>query len=215
MAGVHTSKQRVLRLMREHRMLALQRQPQLLQPKRNEGAILAKRSDQMWGLDATAGFARRDGHVDLFAIIHQHPAYCLGIHVAKRRTRLEALEPVRHAVTEQFSRFWEGFAVGVMLRHDHGSLIKSDDFQWAIHILAPEPSASFHPEPEGNEYIERFLVTFEEQLHWMRHFETVQELAAALQEFRQRYNERWLIERLPFQSPRQARQAPPVHESAT
>jgi transposase InsO family protein len=41
----------------------------------------------------------------------------------------------------------------------------------------------------------------------VRHFETVEELAAALQEFRQRYNEQWLIERLHFQTPRQAQQA--------
>ncbi len=41
----------------------------------------------------------------------------------------------------------------------------------------------------------------------MRHFETVEELAEALEEFRQRYNEQWLVERLHFQSPRQAHQA--------
>jgi transposase InsO family protein len=65
-------------------------------------------------------------------------------------------------------------------------------------------SPAFVREPEGNGCIERFFRTLKEQLLWVRHFETVEELAAALQEFRQRYNEQWLIERLHFQTPRQA-----------
>jgi hypothetical protein len=43
MADVRTSKQRVLRLMREHQLLAPQRQPQPVEPKRHEGTILAER----------------------------------------------------------------------------------------------------------------------------------------------------------------------------
>ncbi|MCX7604277.1 MAG: IS3 family transposase, partial [Bryobacteraceae bacterium] len=46
--------------------------------------------------------------------------------------------------------------------------------------------------------------TLKEQLLWVRHFDTLEELAEALEEFRQRYNEHWLVERLRFQSPRQA-----------
>ncbi len=207
MAGVRTSKQRVLRLMREHQLLAPQRQPQPVEPKRHEGTILAERPNQMWGLDATAGFTRRDGQVAIFAMIDHHSAYCLGIHVAKRGTRFEALEPVRQAVREQFGGFREGIAVGVMLRHDHGSPMMSDDFQREIRFLGLESSPAFVREPEGNGCIERLFRTLKEQLLWVRHFETLEELAEALQEFRQRYNEHWLIERLHFQTPRQAHQA--------
>ncbi|MFZ5926414.1 MAG: hypothetical protein ACOYX1_03095 [Acidobacteriota bacterium] len=39
--------------------------------------------------------------------------------------------------------------------------------------------------------------------------------AEALEEFRQRYNEQWLVERLQFQSPRQAHQALLALEPAT
>ena len=41
----------------------------------------------------------------------------------------------------------------------------------------------------------------------MRDFNTLEELAGALEQFRQRYNEQWLVERLHFQSLRQAHQA--------
>jgi hypothetical protein len=46
------------------------------------------------------------------------------------------------------------------------------------------------------------------QLLWVRHFETTEELTEALLEVRQRYNSQWLIERLQFQSPQPAHQAP-------
>jgi transposase InsO family protein len=207
LAGVRTSLRRVLRLMRQHELLAPQRQPQPVEPKRHEGTILAERPNQMWGIDATAGFTARDGQVPIFAMIDHCSACCLGIHVARRGTRFEALEPVRQAVREQFGGFSEGIALGVKLRHDHGSQFMSDDFQREIRFLGLESSPAFVREPEGNGCIERFFRTLKEQLLWVRHFETLEELAEALEEFRQRYNEQWLVERLHFQSPRQAHQA--------
>jgi transposase InsO family protein len=207
LAGVRTSLRRVLRLMRQHELLAPQRQPQPVEPKRHEGTIVAGRPNQMWGIDATAGFTLRDGQVPIFAMIDHCSACCLGIHVARRGTRFEALEPVRQAVREQFGGFREGIALGVKLRHDHGSQFMSDDFQREIRFLGLESSPAFVREPEGNGCIERFFRTLKEQLLWVRHFETLEELAEALEEFRQRYNEQWLVERLRFQSPRQAHQA--------
>ena len=54
--------------------------------------------------------------------------------------------------------------------------------------------------------MERFFRTLKEQLLWVRDFTTLEELADALEESRQRYNDHWLLERLSFQSTRQARQ---------
>ncbi|GIW55519.1 MAG: hypothetical protein KatS3mg082_1923 [Nitrospiraceae bacterium] len=183
------------------------RQPQPVEPKRHEGTILAERPNQMWGIDATAGFTLRDGQVPIFAMIDHCSACCLGIHVARRGTRFEALEPVRQAVREQFGGFSEGIAAGVKLPHDHGSQFMSDDFQREIRFLGMESSPALVREPEGNGSIEHFFRTLKEQLLWVRHFETLEELAEALEQFRHRYDEQWLVERLHFQSPRQAHQA--------
>ncbi|GIU73103.1 MAG: integrase [Bryobacteraceae bacterium] len=204
---VRTSLRRVLRLLRQHLLLAPQRQPQPVEPKRHDGTILARRPNQMWGIDATAGFTLRDGQVAIFAMIDHGSACCLGIHVAKRGTRFEALEPVRQAVREQFGGFSEGIALGVGLRHDHGSQFMSDDFQREIRFLGLESSPAFVREPEGNGCIERFFRTLKDELGWVRHFETLEELAEALEEFRQRYSEHRLVELLYFQFPRQAHQA--------
>ncbi len=58
----------------------------------------------------------------------------------------------------------------------------------------------------GGEVTERFFRTVKEQLLWVRHFQSVPELVGALEEFRSLYNQHWLIERLGFEPPVQARQ---------
>jgi transposase InsO family protein len=123
------------------------------------------------------------------------------------RPRSEALEPVRQAVREQFGGLAEGIAFGVKLRHHHGSQFMNHDFQCEIRIFGLESSPAFVREPEGNGWIERFFRTFGEQRLRVRRFETLEELAEALEEFRHRYNEQWLVQRLRFQPPRQAHQA--------
>jgi len=115
-----TSMRRVLRLMRRNHLLAPQRQPQPVEPKRHDGTILAERPDQMWGIDATVGFTLAEGRATIFARVDHAMSECLGIHVAKRGTRFAALEPVRGALHEQFRGSAEGVACGVRLRHDHG-----------------------------------------------------------------------------------------------
>jgi hypothetical protein len=47
--------------------------------------------------------------------------------------------------------------------------------------------------------------TLKEQLLWVRTFRNLEELRQALLEFKERYNEHWLIERNGFRSPRQVR----------
>ena len=61
-------------------------------------------------------------------------------------------------------------------------------------------------EPEGNGCIERFFRTLKEQLLWVRHFQSIPKLVRVLEEFRALYNQHWLIERLGFEPPVQARQ---------
>lgn len=77
-----------------------------------------------------------------------------------------------------------------------------------------ESSPALVREPEGKGSTERCFLTFKERPLRVRHFETLEKLAEALEEFRQRYNEQWLVERLRFTSPRQAHEAPLALEPA-
>jgi hypothetical protein len=89
----------------------------------------------MWGTDATATFTEADGTVTIFAAIDHCTAECTGIHAVKKATRFEALEPIRQGVQEYFGGFAGGSATGLRLRHDHGSVYMSDDFQSEIRFL--------------------------------------------------------------------------------
>ena len=82
----------------------------------------------------------------------------------------------------------------------------SDDYQAEIAFLGMESSPSFVRQPECNGCVERFIRTLKEQLLWVRVFQNVEELRCALAEFRERYNQRWIVQRLGYLTPAQARQ---------
>ena len=145
--------------------------------------------------------ARRDGR--------QQPAEgsaeCVGAHASRSANRFEALEPVKQAVRERFGAFANDIAVGLQLRHDHGSQYVSHDFQAEIRFLGIESSPAFVREPEGNGCAERFIRTLKENLLWVRHFATVEELRLALIAFKRTYNQTWIIERHGYKTPAQIR----------
>jgi len=141
---------RVLRLMRDNHLLAPQRQPQQVELKRHNGKILAEQPKPMWGINPTAGFSMADGRVTIFAMVDHATAEFNGIHVAKRGTRFEALEPARRPVYEELGGFTEGMACGVRLRHEHGSQFMSDDFQSEIAFSGNASSHAFVHKPEGH-----------------------------------------------------------------
>lgn len=203
--GVRVWKERVLRVMRENQLLSPSRQPDARPTNPHEGRIVADTPNQLWGTDATTTFTEEDGQVTIFAAIDHCSADCIGLHAVKRAHRFEALEPIRQAAREQFGSFSAGVAAGVRLRHDHGSVYMSDDFQSEIEFLGIESSPSFVRQPEGNGCIERYFRTLKEQLLWVRRFRNLDELRAALAEFRDRYNEHWILERLQYRTPAQVR----------
>ena len=203
--GVRTSKERVLRLLRENHLLSPARQSEQDRDNPHAGKIVTEAPDQMWGTDATATCTEAEGAVTIFAAIDHCTAECVGIHVVKRATRFEALEPIRQAVRERFGAFSQGCATGLRLRHDHGSVYISDDFQTEIKFIGIEPSPAFVRQPEGNGCIERFFRTLKEQLLWIRRFRDIDELRAALIDFRNCYNHHWILQRLNYRTPVQAR----------
>jgi putative transposase len=203
-AGVRTSRRRVLRLMREHGLLAHRRAGHPRGPRAHDGTITTERVDLMWGTDLTSVMTG-EGQAAVFVAVDHCSAECVGTHASRRADRFEALEPVRQAVRERFGAFAKDVAAGLQLRHDHGSQYVSHDFQAEIRFLGLESSPAFVREPEGNGCAERFIRTLKENLLWVRRFETVEELRLALQQFRRTYNEGWIVERHGYRTPAQVR----------
>jgi len=130
----------------------------------------------------------------------------LGVHAAKKATRFEALEPLRQAARDYCGGFRAGAAAGIRSGHDHSSQYVSDDYQAEIAFLGMESSPSFARQPECNGCVERFIRTLKEQLMWIRLFQNIEDLRHGLAEFRERYNQCWIVQRLGYLTPAQARQ---------
>jgi putative transposase len=204
MGGIRTSRRRVLRLMREHGLLAHQRAGRPHGPRAHDGTITTERVDVMWGSDLTSVMTG-EGQAAVFIAVDHCSAECVGIHASQRADRFQALEPVKQAVRERFGSFAKGAAAGLQLRHDHGSQYVSHHFQTEIRFLGIQSSPAFVREPEGNGCAERFIRTLKENLLWVRRFETIEELRLALIAFKRTYNQGWIIERHGYKTPAQVR----------
>jgi len=159
----------------------------------------------MWGTDMTQTITIGEGRAYVFVAVEHANSEVVGIHAARSANRFEALEPVRQGVHRCFGAIAPGVARGLKLRHDHGSNYMSGDFQDEIECLGIEASPSFVREPEGNGVAERFIRTLKENLLWVKTFDTIEELRAALVELATRYNETWLVARHGYKTPAQVR----------
>jgi putative transposase len=202
---IRSSLRRVLRLMRENQLLAPTRVGRAHGPAAHDGRIIAEKPDTMWGIDATATMTIDDGSVTVFAAIDHCTGECVGIHCAVVGTRFEAMEVLRQGVRASFGRYAPNIAIGLTLRHDHGSQFVSRDFQSELRMLGIVSSPAFVREPQGNGCIERFIRTLKEQLLWLRSFRNAEELRRALHDFRRLYNERWIVQRHGYLTPNQVR----------
>lgn len=207
LAGVRTSRARVLRLMRIAGLLAPTRAGQAHGPKAHDGTIITERPDEVWGTDATSCLTTAEGAATIFVAVDHYTAECVGIHAAHRGARFEALEPLRQGLRVHFGGYSAAIAPGLTLRHDHGSQYMSDHFQGELRFLGITSSPAFVREPQGNGCAERFIRTLKEQLLWVEAFATVEDLRRALLAFKERYNHEWLIERLGYRTPAAARAA--------
>ena len=203
-AGIRTSRRRVLRLMREHGLLAHQRAGRPRGSRAHDGTITTERVDLMWGTDLTS-VTTGEGQAAVFIAVDHGSAECVGVHASRSADRFEALEPIRQAVRERFGAFAKGIAHGLALRHDHGSQYVSHHFQAEVRCLGIESSPAFVREPEGNGCAERFIRVLKENLLWIRRFATIEELRLALLAFQQTYNQSWIIERHGYRTPAQVR----------
>ena len=119
-AGLRTSPRRVLRVMREHNLLAHQRAGSPRGPRAHDGTITTLHVDTMWGTDMTA-VATGEGQAAVFIAVDHCSAECMGIHASASASRHEALEPIRQGVRRSFGAFGKDVATGLTIRHDHGS----------------------------------------------------------------------------------------------
>lgn len=202
--GVRTAARRARRIMKENNLLAPQR-PVQRDAHPHDGTIVTERVDQVWGTDMTQTVTTGEGRAYVFIAVDHCSGEFVGTHASSSASRWEALEPIRQGVTRHFDGVKPDTALGLILRHDHGSNYMADDFQGEIKCFGIISSPSFVRQPEGNGVAERAIRTLKEQLLWVRHFATVEELRQALAAFAAKYNASWLRQRHGYKTPNQIR----------
>ena len=210
---IRVSKTRVLRVMRDNNLLSPHRSRKG-EAKAHDGTIITDEPNVMWGTDGAKVFTLDDGWVWVFSSVEHWNAECVGWHVCKHGTRFNALEAVRMGIESHFGSVAGDVARGLALRLDHGSQYISDHFREQIRYWGITPSWAFVEEPQTNGVVERYNRTLKEQAIYGRVFLNVEEVRAAVKAFVERYNEEWLIEKMGFRSPAQARREYALAEAA-
>jgi putative transposase len=203
--GWGVGKNRVLRLMREHGLLAPQRVGHPHGDPAHAGTITTERPNVMWGTDATRFYTEREGWCWFFGAIDHASDDIVGWHVAKRGDRWAALEPIHQGLRMAFGACGKDIARGLAIRSDWGPQYVADAFRAELRWLGMTHSPSFVGEPQCNGVIERFMRTLKEQCLWLHRFNTLDEARALIGAFIERYNHQWLIERLGHRTPATAR----------
>ena len=198
--GVRTSRKRVLRIMRENRLLSPHR-GRYGQADGHPGRIVTDAPNLMWGTDGSRILTQDEGWVWIFAAVEHWNSECVGWYVPKPGTRFQALEPVSMALTDIYGGVDRGIAQGLELRMDHGSQYLSDHFQNQIKAWGIRPSYAFVSQPQTNGVVERFFRTLKEQAIYGRIFKDAEEVRLAVADFVNTYNHFWRLEKLGFMSP--------------
>src|SRR3989442_4773150 len=99
MAGVRTSKARVLRLMREAQLLAPTRTIQGAENP-HTGTIITERPNKVWASDHTATATVEDGQVTVFVAVDHFTTECVGPHAAQKTTPFQAPEALPQRVRD-------------------------------------------------------------------------------------------------------------------
>ena len=204
--GIRAGKNRVLRLMREHGLLAPVRRGRPRGDRSHSGRIRTERPDELWGTDAARFWTKAEGWCWFLAAVDHCTSDVVGWHAAKKGDRWAALEPVRQGVRTHMDGFGKAIALGLGLRHDWGSQYRARQFQAEIKWLGIRSTPAYVGEPECNGVAERFIRTLKEECIYLHDFETLEEARAGIGAFVERYNNGWLLQRHGYMTPARARE---------
>jgi transposase InsO family protein len=203
--GLRVARKRVLRLMREHRLLFPQRR-RTGSEKAHDGTITTAALNGLWVTDGARIFTVDDGWVWVFAAVEHWNAECVGVHVCQKGDRFAALQPIAMGLTRLYGGTGAETARGLSRRMDHGTRVPLRPLPAPDPVLGDHPRASpswKNPRPHG--VAERFNRTLKEQVIHGRTFPNVEEVRAAVTDFVHTYNHPWRLEQLGFLTPAEAR----------
>lgn len=203
--GMRVGRKRVLRLMRENRLLVPVRRKHERGDRSHSGTIRTERPDELWGTDATRFYTEQEGWCWFFGAIDHCVEDIVGWHVAKVGDRWAALEPIRQGVRAHRGAYAPKIALGLGLRHDWAPQYTAHQFTAELRWLGIRSTPAYVAEPECNGIIERFMRTLKEECLYLHDFRTLEEARRIIGAFIEAYNNEWLLERHGYRTPAEVR----------
>jgi putative transposase len=195
--GRAVNRKRVLRVMRERRLI--QRRRRELR-RRRPGFFRVERPDQLWHLDMTSIWVAEHGWCYLMAAIDCCTREIVGWQLELRCRARESIALVERAVAEL------GIPPGTLtLGTDNGSAFTARAFKAVLSGLGIAHRRGGYRDPESQAFIESWFGKLKERLIWRNEYETLEDARTAIGGYVDRYHAR-PHSSLDYRTPEEVRQ---------
>jgi putative transposase len=195
--GTRVNRKRVLRVMRQHRLIQRRRS----QPRRRRpGFFRVERPGQLWHMDMTAVWVAEHGWCYLNAIIDCCTREIVGWGLEVRCRAVEAIAVVERAACEQ------AIPPGTLtLGTDNGSAFTARKFRQVLSGLGIRQRRGGYRDPESQAFIESWFSKLKERCIWRHEFETLDQAREVIAAHIDRYHDR-PHQGLDYRTPKEVRQ---------
>ena len=195
--GRAVNRKRVLRVMREHKLI--QRRRWEPPRRRRPGFFKVSRPAELWHMDMTSVWVAEHGWVYLNAIIDCCTREIVGWDLSLRCRAKEAIAVIERAVAEQAS------AAGTLtLGTDNGSAFTARATRAVLSGLGVAHRRGGYRDPESQAFIESWFSKLKERCVWRHEFETLDQAREVIAAHIDRYHDR-PHSSLAYRTPREVR----------
>ncbi|MFN8159806.1 MAG: IS3 family transposase [Solirubrobacterales bacterium] len=195
--GIAVNRKRVLRVMREQRLIQRRRR----EPRRRRpGFFLVERPDQLWHLDMSSVWVAEHGWCYLNAAIDCCTREIVGWSLELRCRADEAI-----ALVERAARAHAIVAGQLVLGTDNGSAFTARRFKAVLSGLGIAHRRGGYRDPESQAFIESWFGKLKVREVWRNEYETLEDARAAIGAYVDRYHHR-PHSGLGYRTPKEVRQ---------
>ncbi len=180
--GRAVNRKRVLRVMRERRLIQRRRR---LDRRRRPGFFQVTRPNELWHLDLTSVWVAEHGWCYLMAAIDCCTREIVGWHLELRCRAQESIMLVEQAAVAR------GVAPGTLtLGTDNGSAFTARAFKLVLSGLGIAHRRGGYRDPESQAFIESWFSKLKERCVWLHEFETLDQAREVIAGHIDRYHHR-------------------------
>ena len=180
--GVAVNRKRVLRVMRERKLIQ-RRRP--LERRKRPGFFRVERPRQLWQLDMTSVWVAEHGWTYLNAIIDCCTREIVGWSLELRCRAVEAIAVVERAAAVHGIQEGE-----LVLGSDNGSAFTARRFKAKLAELGIRHRRGGYRDPESQAFIESWFGKLKEREVWLNEYETLDDARRAIGDYVNRYHHR-------------------------